>query len=70
MKLFPTINASNGHNGATCDSVWSYLPTERNVMVLLMSSSKSFEFVIKFLESCLPEQMNRVEHVNEMGEGG
>jgi hypothetical protein len=38
-------------------------------MILLKSSSKSFEFVIKFLESWVPEQMNRVEHVDEIGEG-
>jgi hypothetical protein len=69
MKLFPTKNGSNGHNGATCESLWRYLPTEGNVMILLMSSSKSFEFVNKFLESWVPDQMNMVEHVNDIGEG-
>lgn len=49
--------------------IWSYLLKEENVMVLLMTSLKSFEFVIKFLESWVPEQMNRNQHVNEMGEG-
>ncbi len=40
------------------------LPTEGNVMLLLMSSQKNFEFVIKFLELWVCEQMNMVEHVN------